>query len=1510
MTDLNASMKSVWSPKWIAVVVFLTGLVLSCLAGLWQMHRNAATAQAQFAAVADRAVDQVVSRIQTYDYGLRGARGATLAVGMADISLERFRRYGAAQDIDREFPGARGLGFIRRVTPENEAEFLALARRERGGAFTVRQFRPRDGERYVVQYIEPEPRNASAVGLDIASQTTLRLAADAAAASGNATLSSVVTLVQTSGEPVRSLLLLLPVYRPGAPQATAKARTAATLGWTYTPVVISEMLKAFYARDNEFALLLHDVGNGAAPERVFASAGADAPAAEGLLKRVRIPLYGRQWEFELRARPAFFERLHLSSPAPTIAGGVLLAALMAVGLYVVLLGAGRSKQLRESDARRSAMAEQRLVEANAALEKEAFERTSLLEAAQRDLQNILSAVPSMVSAWDQHLINRFANPIRGEWFGMDPNQTPGMGMEDWLGDLFAHQKPHIDAALRGEPSSVALSIPRPDGSGVRHALAHYVPDAVNGEVQGFYLLMHDVSAQTEAQNRLAAALRETEALLTTINQHSSIVSVAGRDGKIVDVNEAFCRISGYSRDELIGQDHRIVNSGTQPREFWVAMWRTITAGKPWRGEVCNRAKDGSLYWVDSIIAPFKGPSGEVEKYVSIRTDITGAKLATRDLAAERERLDIVLRGTNVGTWDWDVQTGHARYNERWADLIGHTLEELAPLNIDTWATRVHPDDLTRVNERLQQHFDGTLDTFECEMRMRHKAGHWVWALVRGRVSSRTPDGEPQWVSGTHLDITSRKLIEQQLHETNLALSQERDRAERANQAKSEFLANMSHEIRTPLNAMTGLTYLLEQTPLNDEQRSLLGKIQIASRSLLGVINDVLDLSKIEAGEMALEERAFGLRALIDDLVVVMGPLASQKRIELAIDVATGLPPTVRGDVTRLNQILTNLLSNAIKFTEKGSVSLAVSRIGGTDDRVTLRFVVRDTGIGIAPEVQGRLFTPFTQADSSTTRRFGGTGLGLSIVKRLAHMMGGDVSLASTPGVGSEFGVTVTLAVERDGTLGLASPQVLEMVVVDDHADQRIALSMTGRALGWRIETLESGERALEYARERKLAGHAVDCLIIDWQMPGMDGLQTLDALREEFGHDMPAVVMVTAHDREELNLSPHVALADSVLSKPVSASSLFNAVQAAVVRRTGNSTRLMNGTSREAQAGQGLPGVRLLVVDDSSINLDVVRRITELEGALVTTANNGEEAVALLRAKPDAFDIVLMDIHMPVLDGNAATQRIRNELGLTRLPIVALTAGALVSERQRSLDAGMNDFITKPFDPQAMLSTVRRHVEQFRSTPLQKVDRPVAPAAAPAGWPEVDGIDMRNAAMRLGGDFALFLQMLGRLLDEFGDCANPAPVPTGSAERTILAARMHKLRGAAGMLGVDAVHQLAGQIEKGLRNKVADDLNPALADLALQLQRLRLTWSSLTVRSSAGAKARSGVPPPSLDAHAVQRLIAQLKQQSLGAIEQFEALAPSLQTAMGGQRYSELREAMQNLRFQEAAQLVGSIKAP
>ena len=489
-------MRSEWNAKWVAVVLFLAGLVLSGLAGLWQLHRNSATAQAQFGVIADGVVAQIVSRMQTYEYGLRGTRGAALAVGVADIGVERFRRFGESRDIDREFPGARGLGFIRRVTPENEADFLAAARRERGAAFTIRQFRPREGERYVIQYIEPELRNAAAVGLDIASQSHLRLAADAAAASGNATLSSVVTLVQTSGEPMRSLLLLLPVYRPAAPQATSKARQAATLGWTYAPLEISEMLKTFYARDQEFALLLYDVGGGSAPERLFASAAADAPAAGGLFKRVRLPLYGRQWEFELRARPAFVERLNLGGLGPVLAGGLLISALMAAGLYAYLLNAPRAKRLRASQARWSAIAE-------------------------RAHDAIIGHTPEgVVTDW-----NGGAECL----FGVPAQDAIGQALPSliWPAEAPTSDADTTARVARGEavpPYDAACQ--RRDGSLVHVSISASPIKDQNGSITGVAKILRNIDDHQRAKQRL---LEANAALENTVLERTALLESAQRD---------------------------------------------------------------------------------------------------------------------------------------------------------------------------------------------------------------------------------------------------------------------------------------------------------------------------------------------------------------------------------------------------------------------------------------------------------------------------------------------------------------------------------------------------------------------------------------------------------------------------------------------------------------------------------------------------------------------------------------------------------------------------------------------------------------------------------------------------------------------------------------------------------------------------------------------------------------------------------------------------------------------
>jgi len=657
-------------------------------------------------------------------------------------------------------------------------------------------------------------------------------------------------------------------------------------------------------------------------------------------------------------------------------------------------------------------------------------------------------------------------------------------------------------------------------------------------------------------------------------------------------------------------------------------------------------------------------------------------------------------------------------------------------------------------------------------------------------------------------------------------------AEAASRAKGVFLANMSHEIRTPLNAVLGIAHLMGNTPLSATQQEYLRMISSSGKALLGTLNDILDYSKVEAGKLELLETEFQLGEMVDTLSVIMGVNAALKDLDLIIGIEPEVPATLRGDAQRLLQVLVNLTGNAIKFTSSGQVVLhiAVASRGfdGDGDLVRLRFAVRDTGIGIAPERQRSLFSPFTQAEAGIARDFGGTGLGLAICRRLVELMKGEIGVVSTPGQGSEFWFLIPLkAVAGPQAAPLVSPSAVhDVLVVDDNDIAREFLTKIVERLGWQSHEAGSGAAAIESLRKHHAAGRrACDVLLIDGTMPQMDGLQTSRAIRAIEGLEQPPIViMVTALGREQVLNSPDADAVDAVVAKPVTPSKIFDAVMEAHTRRRQGYLRQPRMYA-PARVVNDLLGLRLLLVEDNYINQQVARGILEAEGAIVTAADHGAQALEMLQRSPEAFDVVLMDVQMPVLDGLAATRRVRRELRLA-LPIIAMSAGVTQGERDVCRDAGMNDFIAKPLDPQTMVQTIRRLGLSGRSrahADAARTDLPIPPLTdpVPAGLPVIAGIDVTALYDALNRKRDTVERLLRRLVGECDEVLPKLDAAEAAQDAKAMAQVLHGFKGVAANMRATALAARAAALETVLRESTLAALKPLLPAFALEIRTLR-----------------------------------------------------------------------------------------
>jgi len=1219
----------------LALSLCLGGTALSLGLAFFLQYRNQVQTELQYQRVQQRLADEITRRLLHPVSGLSGVRG--LFAANEQVSRSEFADYVFARDVSIEFPGVRGFGFIAPVPRSDEAVFIARERAEGGADFAIRRLgEAHPDSAFVVKFIEPAIHNQGALGTDVGSETRRRAAIEQAIDSAVPVMTAPIKLVQ-GGQASAGAIIYLPVYRKVARLNSATERRDALLGLVSAPMVMVELLAGldevlgnalhFSLTDSNSDLVADQLADNLLFENQLAS-GQQFHASQVL------PLLGRQLTLSTHSSTQF--EAEMASPVPWLVG--LGGALTSLLLALLLQQQASGRQKAELLARRMTQDLKRL-----ALVAQNTSNSVVITDLDRRITWVNPAFERITGYSAQEVVGR--SPALLQTAQTDSLTIARMREALAKGDTFTGEV--LNRSKQGNDFWLALEIqPLHDD---------------DGAINGFMAIQSDITERRRSQGQLETALRENDALLSTLDL-LGLVSTADRDGRILDVNEAFCETSGYSREELIGQDHRLVNSAYHSNDFWRAMWKRMSSGLPWRGEVCNRSKDGTIFWVDTFIAPFIDNDGNIAKYVAIRIDITAKKQAEQTLRWNQSLLQMMSNSSPLGFLVVDNQSGKVLYfNTRFCDIwgIAHLADGLRsgqltndditaaslcqlaepasylasclPLhdwdNRDTledeiaftqdrtirrYTTQIRDandqyfgrfylfEDITerRRVEALAQHnaelLRGSIDALDnafvlfddqdrlamfnapylalfpllapaivrgnsFEAIIRYGAEHGQYADAAGQidqwVAERLAQHRQAQSQRTQLLSSGRtlRIVERRMSNGCTVgfgvditeLVQATEAAQLASRSKSQFLANMSHEIRTPMNAILGMLTLLGKTELTPRQADYAAKSEAAAQSLLGLLNDILDLSKAEAGRMTLDPHPFALKQLVDDIDVIMQAYIGTRPVEMRFAIDPGLPQRVLGDAMRLKQVLINLCGNAVKFTEQGQVELSIHQMDSCASQVMLKFAVQDNGIGIAPENQARIFTGFTQAEASTTRRFGGTGLGLAISQKLIELMGGKLELQSALGKGSRFYFSVPLA------------------VVADVAD----------------------------------------------------------------------------------------------------------------------TNRPLDASSPAGQAGRpSLTGLRVLVAEDNFVNQQIASELLEGEGAIVALADHGQQALDMLGAVDAAFDVVLMDMQMPVMDGLTATRTIRERWSATALPIVAMTANAMDSDREACLAAGMNDHVGKPFN--------------------------------------------------------------------------------------------------------------------------------------------------------------------------------------------------------------------------------------
>jgi len=845
-----------------------------------------------------------------------------------------------------------------------------------------------------------------------------------------------------------------------------------------------------------------------------------------------------------------------------------------------------------------------------------------------------------------------------------------------------------------------------------------------------------------------------------------------------------------------------------------AALRHFAGGPAYDIELRMRIADGSLRWFRIRGSAEFGPDGIPVSVAGSITDIHKQRLAEEALREVQARFNRAIQGTQDGLWEVDLIGNKLWLSPRLNELLGFADAELG-VEVGTLRSRCHPDDFQILASAVQDILESAMP-LDVEVRMQMKSGAYRWFRMRGTPATNA-SGVMARVSGSMQDVTDARLARDELIRAT-------ETAQAANRAKSEFLANVSHEIRTPMNGIIGMTRLLLDTSLDATQSDFAQTIRASADSLLSIINDILDFSKVEAGKLDIESLEMDVPGNVEEVGSVMAFQAAAKNLELIVNVHPDVPGHVLGDPQRIRQCLINLMGNAIKFTRVGEIVCEVSVRERNDERVTLRFAVRDTGIGIAPGAVQNLFEPFVQADSSTTRHFGGTGLGLSIVRRLVQMMGGVTDVESRLGEGSTFWFELPMRPVASPAADVRPPLTSagqRILVVDDNETNRRVLQTQLSHAGYEVTLASGGREALATMRSAIGVNRPFDAVLADFQMPDMDGAMLGEQINSDAHLSRARVVLLTSMDRHG-DIGRFAAMGFAgYLSKPVKPRELLATLEQVLSRQaeewhSRTHPLITLNVAQQSTRAKQLSG-KVLLVEDNIVNQKVARRFLERMGCEVEVAENGVDAVRAFEA--GAFRLILMDVQMPYMDGYEATERIRSLESVsgkadTRTPIVALTANAMSGQLDRCLEVGMDASLTKPINVEQLEEMLRRFGLGDPGSAVAQVAQPSAGAPRPAP------VDLLALNEMTGGDPEFAADIARSYLDNSRELYAQIRACLACEDRRELARMVHQLAGSSANIHAVTLHELCLHLEESAPSAAAAELQSSVASIGAELARV------------------------------------------------------------------------------------------